>query len=475
MLTMLKRHEIQVLKRAGHTAREVARVAGVSYSSVRRVEKEAPVSQVDDAVARRSARVGRPSTVAPYREEVMKLLEGEPTMKAVEVLHRLRQRGYKGGKTAVFDLVASLRPKEADLVSRFEGLPGEFSQHDFGQVDVTFTDGHAQRVHFFASRLKYSRWVSVSLVPNQKVEPLVRTLVDHFAQWGGIPLLAVFDRPRTIALSWRRDGSVTEWNTTFAYLMVELGLGVELCWPHSPRQKGSVENLVGWVKGSFFKQRRFHDMDDLRAQLAAWQEEVNTQRPSRATEEIPSTRMVAERARLRPLKVAPAQLALRLPIQVGPTGFVPFQTNLYAMPPDAAGLTGTLFLYRDRVRIVAGRHEASHPRLLGRRERTSQPEHRAARLAALSGKRGKGYLKRQDLLDTGAAASDYLTEIIHRRPNNWFREVDMLHDLLQRYGSASLNEALVRAVDARTFGVEYVSHFLSQPTLFPHEVPHDPQ
>jgi hypothetical protein len=28
--------------------------------------------------------------------------------------------------------------------------------------------------------------------------------------------LAVFDRPKTVALAWRRDGVVTEWNPTFA-------------------------------------------------------------------------------------------------------------------------------------------------------------------------------------------------------------------------------------------------------------------
>jgi hypothetical protein len=47
---------------------------------------------------------------------------------------------------------------------RFEGLPGEFSQHDFGHVDVTFVDGRKKRLHFFASRLKYSRYARVTLV-----------------------------------------------------------------------------------------------------------------------------------------------------------------------------------------------------------------------------------------------------------------------------------------------------------------------
>jgi len=97
-----------------------------------------------------------------------------------------------------------------------KALPGEFSQHDFGHVDVRFLDGTTRRIHFFASRLKYSRWTEVSIVPNEQVETLVRVLVDHFASIGGIPLLAVFDRPKTIATSWGRDGEVTEWNPTFA-------------------------------------------------------------------------------------------------------------------------------------------------------------------------------------------------------------------------------------------------------------------
>ena len=43
-------------------------------------------------------------------------------------------------------------PAYAAPVVRFEGLRCEFSQHDFGHVDVCFVDGLKMRVHFFASR-----------------------------------------------------------------------------------------------------------------------------------------------------------------------------------------------------------------------------------------------------------------------------------------------------------------------------------
>jgi transposase len=124
-------------------------------------------------------------------------------------------------------------------------------------------------------------------------------MVEHFKQMGGVPLLAVFDRPKTVALAWRKDGVVTEWNPTFAAVTTELGIGVELCWPHAPQQKGSVENLVGWVKGSFFKQRRFWDRHDLETQLAEWLREVNEERPSRATGIIPEIRRQEELKRVR--------------------------------------------------------------------------------------------------------------------------------------------------------------------------------
>ena len=321
-----------------------------------------------------------------------------------------------------------------------------------------FLDGTKRRVHFFASRLKYSRWVEVSLVDDQRSESLARTLVDHFAAFGGIPLLAVFDRPKTVALKWDKD-SKPDWNPVFAGVALDLGLGVELCWPYSPEQKGSVENLVGSVKGSFFKQRRFLDEEDLRQQLAEWHVEVNTPRPSRATGVIPECAHQGK-ARLRPLKIAPCDLALRIPILVGPTGYVLYKGHPYSMPPEAIGIAGTLYLYRDRVRIVAGRHESLHKRLTEPGAKSTLPEHRAQHVAAVSGKRAKRYLQREHLLAVGPSALEYLTELTHRRPRVWIRDVDHLHDLLQRHGQDMLRAAFERALAEQVNGSEYIAHYL---------------
>ncbi len=138
-----------------------------------------------------------------------------------------------------------------------------------------------------------------------------------------------------------------------------------------------------------------------------------------ATGIIPAVRLAEETPRLRALKVQPQELALRIPVYVGPTGTVVHDGHAYSMPPEAISMPATLYLYAQRVRIVAGRYEAEHPRKFTAHEGSSLAEHRAAMVAAVSGKRGKRYLKRQQLLELGDPAIRYLTEIVHHRPRQW--------------------------------------------------------
>jgi transposase len=184
MVGMLKRHEVEILLKAGHAKTEIARLSGVSLRSVKRIAEESPVGHVDDGAERRKREIGRPSTVVTFRKHVVEILQEAPDLATLEILRPVRESGYRGGKTALYALVASLRPKVVKPLVRFEGLPGEFSQHDFGEVEVKFRNGARQRIHFFASRLKYSRFVRVSLVKDETVESLVRTLAEHLASLG---------------------------------------------------------------------------------------------------------------------------------------------------------------------------------------------------------------------------------------------------------------------------------------------------
>ncbi|HMA20641.1 MAG TPA: IS21 family transposase, partial [Gemmatimonadaceae bacterium] len=392
-------------------------------------------------------RIGRPSKASSFGTRVTEWLTEDAALPTQELLRRAKEAGYSGKKTAFYALVSGLRPAQTAPVVRFEGLPGEFSQHDFGHVDVKFVDGRKVRVHFFASRLKYSRFARVTLVENERVETIMRCLARDFVYFGGLPLMAVFDRPKTIVKKGGKGREVEEFNQVFAQAIVDIGVGVEMCAPRSGNQKGSVERLVGWVKGSFFKHRKFQDEEDLRAQLTAWHVEVNTQTPSRATGVIPEIRRLEELPRLRPVKVFPETLPLRIPVVVGPAAEVMFEGVPYSMPPKAAHVAGTLFLYEHELRIVAGRFEARHRRRTKGEPPAPLPEHRAAKVAAVHGARAKLYEKRQQVLNLGQDALILLTEITHREPRLSSRRVEELYALLERHGDDDMRVALRRAVE----------------------------
>jgi hypothetical protein len=126
MIDMLKRHEIQVLRRAGHSLPEVAKLAGVSVRSVQRVGGEPTVSHIDNDAERVRRKVGRPSKAEPLRGFVVSLLAKEPKLLSLEVLRRARLDGYDGGKSALYELIHSIRPKRVRLMTRFEGSLASF-------------------------------------------------------------------------------------------------------------------------------------------------------------------------------------------------------------------------------------------------------------------------------------------------------------------------------------------------------------
>src|SRR5438270_12919393 len=113
MLDMLKRHEVEILLKAGHAKTEIARLSGVSLRSVKRIAEESPVLQADDGVERRKRQIGRPSTVPTFRKQVLEILQGTPDLATWELLRRVGETGDRGGQAGLDAVVASLRLKLA--------------------------------------------------------------------------------------------------------------------------------------------------------------------------------------------------------------------------------------------------------------------------------------------------------------------------------------------------------------------------
>lgn len=453
----MKRLQIQHLRAAGVSVERTAEASEVSSRTVERVSSEEKIEDPGEHAARAKARMGRPSKARCYEDQVRAWLLAEPDLAGIAVLERLRLEGYQGGKSAVYELVRELRPPKApDGVARFEAVAGEFSQHDFGQHLMRYRDGTRERVRFFASRLKFSRMTRVLLVANERTETVCHGVVDAYTYFGGMPLIGVFDNPRTIVTE--REGKHVRWQETFAWFTVECGFSPHATWPKRPGEKGSVENLVGFVKSSFFKAHRFRDRADLEAKLAQWHHRVNEERPSRATGEIPRARMMLEAQRLRPLQLDPTGFTLRYSRVVRTDGFVELDGLRYFAGFAHVGQAVTVRLGKDEVHVHAGGGPPRvHPRRPTNGKYSVLPDQREELLVKDG---ARPYVKRQILMDLCPAAEWFMTEVRHRRPEQWEAEVDRVFDLLEAHGELAVRGALIEAGRRGVVGAEYVEAIL---------------
>ena len=148
-------------------------------------------------------------------------------------------------------------------------------------------------------------------MPDRQVEALVRALVDHVAVSAAFPLVAVFDRPKTVAEG--RDGVVTEWNPTFAGVALDLRPRRRKCAGYRLK-RGSVRESRRMGESSFFQAAAFPRSCRSGAAAARLAHRANTVR-RRVRPASPGWRIAEERARLRPLWIAPAD-SLRMPVVV---------------------------------------------------------------------------------------------------------------------------------------------------------------
>ena len=81
-------------------------------------------------------------------------------------------------------------------------------------------------------------------------------------------------------------------------------------------------------------------------------------------------------------------------------------------------------------------------------------------LDAVRGGRARLYYQRQSLWELGPAAEAWLTELVHRRPTQWRRDVEQCFTLLQAHTPARLLAAFAWGVAHHAIGAEYVTSAL---------------
>ena len=216
MLKFMERATIYYLKQKGWSNVQIAEFTGHHRDTIAKVLKE--------GIEQKPQKRDRKSAVSVFDAQIQEWLDQNlPVIRMFELARADADHPYTGSETAFYDYVRKVRRARQypphNVAIRFEGMPGEYLQIDWGEVrDMALTNpGETRTRYFFAARLKYSRFMFVRFTHDMQEETLLRLLIECFQTIGGVPWVVVTDNMKTAVLG--RDASNQPiWNPTYQKL-----------------------------------------------------------------------------------------------------------------------------------------------------------------------------------------------------------------------------------------------------------------
>lgn len=460
MYDQLDRSAVKALRRRGRKKTEIAEELGCNRKTVDRI-LESPTEKTYQ-------REGAGSQVDRFKPDIERWLDASvPVERMLELVREVQEEPYRGSRSAFFARVKLFREawkqERADRFVRFEGLPGEYAQVDWGEVrNFPFLRDEGLTRYFLAVRLKFSRLAYVEFTTNMVLETLIRGLLRACEFFGGVPWVFVFDNMKTVTVG-RDDKKRPIWNPTFFKLMTELDCHPEACWPRSGNQKGAVESLVGWVKSSFMPERKFIDDADLARQCQEWLSRSNGS-VSQAHGQVPlEVHRAEEQRKLTALNTTASQYGLFSTVQAGAESLISIDSNRYSVPVGYAGIALTGRLREHFIDFYHGdKQVARHRRRRGRQYRPIiEPEHFEPVFEKKP--RARVMLYRDHLMDQDPSMAAYIAELCRRYRGAFGPHILQVYKLWRAYGGEQLGVACALASEHGAYGADYLASLLKAP------------
>ncbi len=363
----------------GRSQRSAATRFHVSRDTVARLLVEAP----EEAERRYQRTVPRATPVRDvvvphlrtWLQENVQLRRRAP--KQCWTAHRmwveLRQKGIVVAESTVRQLVRELRAQgQADRTPPQAFIPLTFAPAQRGEVDfghaVVRLGGEEQQVPFLAARLRYSGAMFLAAFPTERQDAFLLGQRWAFEFWGGMPRTVVYDNLRPAVAQLLRGHSRQE-QQAFRHFHSVYGYEAIFANPHAGWEKGSVENLVGYARRTYFVPiPDVASFAELNARLLE-RCRADQQRVMAGRTYAIADLLAEERPELAPLPAYPVEVGEVREVLVRSTGRIRFETNDYSVPVRYVGSRLTLKADPCTVRLFAGAElVAAHARSYARQQ-----------------------------------------------------------------------------------------------------------
>ena len=339
--------EAKAMAADGVSKSEIARRLGIHRrTAARLVDADRPPSYW---------RAPAGSMLDPLEPVLRRLVDDWPEIKAPRVTEILRDDyGYEGSVDLVRKRLAVLRPRSERPAQRTGYRPGQVLQVDWGEMPTRPKIlGRERRVYALVFSLPFSGAATAHFSFDMTIESFLEGHVRAFGWLGGVPRELVYDNLKSaVARRERVDGrDVVHWNQRFSQLRGHYAFHAHACTPETPREKGSVEGGVRYVKTGFWPARRFADLHQLDDLYAGWRDRVALPRRHATGRHVVADRLAHEREQLRPLPPVVFDAAGRRSSRVPTDGYLKLGRCFYRAPESLIQQRVELRWDRDRVWI----------------------------------------------------------------------------------------------------------------------------
>lgn len=465
MYQFMDRITVHSLHKRGWSNNHIGEHLGMHRNTVSQILK--------DSVTQKYKRPEQPNAATPYELNVRQWLEDRiPVKRMLELVQDDEDNPYEGSRAAFYAGVAKVREEyelyKKDRFVRFEGLPGEYAQIDWGEIrNFPFLRGDRPTRYFLAVRLKFSRLSFVKWTDSMTQEVLLRALIEACEYFGGVPWIWVFDNMKTVTIG-RDDQGRPIWHRVFKHFAADLDFKPEACDRGCPNQKGSAESLVGWVKTNFKPGREFLDDADLARQSLQWVNKINNQ-VSQAHGEVPRTVFETfEKAKLTALPCSAEEYGLLRPVCSNRDGYVHAEGTQYLVP---IGYAERPLILRLRQHTVEFHHDGQQVAIYERRDGLRQRQFKPGYLEPLLEERPRARVMvyRDYLCQKHPQIAAYIAQLcrVRRGDDAFGPHILKLYECLKEHGAGELAAACNLAGGTQAFGAEYVVALLQTPTPRP--------
>jgi transposase len=316
--------EVRTLAASGVSQHEIARRLGINRRTVKRLVES------DEPPRYRRAPAG--SKVDAFEPVIRETLAEWPEIKAPRMTEILREHyGYSGSVDVVKRKLRELRPPKERPAQRTGYRPGQVMQLDWAEMPTRpKIGGRERRVYALIGTLPYSGAQSAHFSFDMTAESFLEGHTRIFDWLGGVTRECVYDNLRTVVA--KRSGDQVRWNQRFLHLRGHYAFHATACTPATPREKGSVEGGVRYVKTGFWPARRIVSLADLDAQYADWRDGVCNVRLHATGGFVVADRLAEERELLRPLPPERFDYAYARTSRVPTDGYLRFGRSFYRAP-----------------------------------------------------------------------------------------------------------------------------------------------